>query len=312
MDDPYDSRVSEARLRRLLRDVSRSFYISLRWMPSPVRGPMSLAYLLARTSDTLADVAGWPDERKREALGAFLGALGATARTRPVVEAGLEVVRSAGAGLTRGEAELMKRIDEVIGWFWRLPEPERALMRGVLETIGRGQIADVGRSRMADADALDEYTYQVAGCVGDFWTRLCAMKLAGFARSPLEPLAAQGVRLGQGLQLVNILRDVPRDAAAGRSYLPGVDPGAPAAEKWRAAVAWVVRARAGLAAGRDYVRGIGGFRNRFVVWLPILLGEATLDRLEAAGSGAMETPVKVPRLRLRGLAVAAACQAAFR
>ena len=44
----------------VLRGVSRSFYLSLRWLPARVRGTVSVAYLLARVSDTLADTAEAP------------------------------------------------------------------------------------------------------------------------------------------------------------------------------------------------------------------------------------------------------------
>src|SRR5262249_32426307 len=39
----------------LLRRVSRSFYLSLAILPSSLREPIGLAYLLARASDTVAD-----------------------------------------------------------------------------------------------------------------------------------------------------------------------------------------------------------------------------------------------------------------
>src|SRR5260370_928567 len=42
-------------LTSLLRDVSRSFYLTLRVLPSSIRPQIGLAYLLARTSDTIAD-----------------------------------------------------------------------------------------------------------------------------------------------------------------------------------------------------------------------------------------------------------------
>src|SRR5580692_2662628 len=47
--------VSDELLTSLLRDVSRSFYLTMRILPGPVRRQISLAYLLARTSDTIAD-----------------------------------------------------------------------------------------------------------------------------------------------------------------------------------------------------------------------------------------------------------------
>ena len=46
--------------KQLLKGVSRSFYLTLRLLPGPMRGAASLGYLLARTSDTLADTAAAP------------------------------------------------------------------------------------------------------------------------------------------------------------------------------------------------------------------------------------------------------------
>jgi farnesyl-diphosphate farnesyltransferase len=61
----------------------------------------------------------------------------------------------------------------------------------------------------------------VAGCVGEFWTKICRAHI--FPQAPLDDtwLLENGVRFGKGLQLVNILRDLPADARQGRCYLPG-------------------------------------------------------------------------------------------
>jgi len=39
----------------LLKATSRSFYLTLRVLPAAVRSQIGLAYLLARTTDTIAD-----------------------------------------------------------------------------------------------------------------------------------------------------------------------------------------------------------------------------------------------------------------
>ena len=54
--------------RELLREVSRSFYLSLRVLPAEVRPQISLAYLLARASDTVADTGIVARERRLELL----------------------------------------------------------------------------------------------------------------------------------------------------------------------------------------------------------------------------------------------------
>ena len=56
--------VSDAILAR----VSRSFYLSIRVLPRKLRDPVSLGYLLAHASDTIADTADIPIELRAENL----------------------------------------------------------------------------------------------------------------------------------------------------------------------------------------------------------------------------------------------------
>src|SRR4051812_31288291 len=62
--------------RQVLKDVSRSFYISLRVLPKAMRPATATGYLLARASDTLADTAGVPVDDRLELLDAFTAELG--------------------------------------------------------------------------------------------------------------------------------------------------------------------------------------------------------------------------------------------
>ena len=85
---------------------------------------------------------------------------------------------------------------------------------------------------LANDAELDDYTFRVAGCVGEFWTKICYRHLfsGGRPATPqpldshaglnLDQLVAEGIRFGKGLQLVNILRDVPEDLRNGRCYIP--------------------------------------------------------------------------------------------
>ena len=68
-------------LTGLLKDVSRSFYLTLRVLPNSIRPQIGLAYLLARTTDTIADTGLVPLEQRLRLLQALrdriLGACGA-------------------------------------------------------------------------------------------------------------------------------------------------------------------------------------------------------------------------------------------
>ena len=62
----------EAELFGLLRGVSRSFYISVRFLPRRIRMAIALGYLLARASDTIADTNQLPPAQRIEFLKRFL------------------------------------------------------------------------------------------------------------------------------------------------------------------------------------------------------------------------------------------------
>ena len=83
----------------------------------------------------------------------------------------------------------------------------------MLATITRGQFLDLQRFgdttrivALNSAAELDEYTYLVAGCVGEFWTRICSRHVRKFSRRAINEMTALGIAYGKGLQLINILR----------------------------------------------------------------------------------------------------------
>jgi farnesyl-diphosphate farnesyltransferase len=217
------SALSDDLLTSLLRDVSRSFYLTMRMLPRPVRRQISLAYLLARTTDTIADTE-WVD---------FLSRLQALAALRERIlgrsSAPLPLTHLRGNQGLPAERTLLERCEESLRLLLDLDEADRRRVRDVLDVIISGQELDLKRFGAAAADQivalqsdeeLDDYTYRVAGCVGEFWTKMCAAHLWPESGLDGESLARKGVRFGKGLQLVNILRDLPQDLRKGRCYVP--------------------------------------------------------------------------------------------
>ena len=110
---------------------------------------------------------------------------------------------------------------------------------------------------LADEHELDDYTWRVAGCVGAFWTKLGVLTLgAGFSSSPPDDLLDEAVAYGKGLQLVNILRDLPADLKAGRCYVPVADP-LDAKQLMAAALPWIGKARGQVGRGMGYAAVLG-------------------------------------------------------
>jgi farnesyl-diphosphate farnesyltransferase len=69
-------------------------------------------------------------------------------------------------------------------------------------------------------EELDRYVYLVAGCVGEFWTKIAVAHTPALRGWDVPLLSACGVRFGKALQMTNVLRDCPRDLRMGRCYLP--------------------------------------------------------------------------------------------
>lgn len=283
----------------LLRDVSRSFYLSLRVLPGPMRSSVSLAYLLARASDTLADTAEVPAAERLELLDGFIAEM----------EGGSAAWREDLSGFSSrqrhdGEKRLLERLHEAFGLLAELPAAERSLVREVVATITGGQRLDVqrfgeGGGVLPDDEALLDYCHRVAGCVGVFWTRIGFETLGErFSSEPADPLAAVGDRFGKGLQLVNILRDLPGDLKEGRCYLPVRDP-RDRDEVMAVAARWRATAREWMAEGERYAAAMGGRRLKVAVALPARLGRETLDLLDGADWERMERGVKVSRSTVR-------------
>ena len=299
-----------------LKQTSRSFYLTLRVLPARVRPQIGLAYLLARTTDTIADTELVPLEQRLQALHALRERiLGAS--TAP-----LNFGELARHQALPAEQTLLEKVEDSLGQLQTLSPADLKLVRNVLTIIISGQELDLRRFAKASAEKiitlkteaeLDDYTYRVAGCVGGFWTKICRAYLFPKAKLDNELLMANGIRFGKGLQLVNILRDLPADLRKGRCYLPadklleaGLQPAdllSPANEAKFLPLfrECLNKAESHLAAGWVYTNSLPFGRVRVCLacaW-PILIGIRTIERLRVASVLELQQGIKIPRSEVR-------------
>jgi farnesyl-diphosphate farnesyltransferase len=304
----------------LLRQVSRSFYLSLAILPRSLRTPVGLAYLLARLADTVADT-------RLLARAERLAHLESLRRAYAGEPADVGSIARAVAPRQGGGAEqrLLEEAEAAVARLGVLPEGDRGHVRRVLATLTEGMIFDLERFPGEDAatlaaletlEELDRYTYLVAGCVGEFWTVLHVAHRPRLAAWDLRAMCRAGVRFGQALQLTNVLRDVPADLRHGRCYLPARElradglapadlldparsPGArPLLERLLATalghydVAWTYT----LAIPR------AEWRMRLACVWPLAIGAETLALIAASPDPlASPAPLKIPRARVRAI-----------
>jgi farnesyl-diphosphate farnesyltransferase len=316
---------SQQSLDGLLKATSRSFYLTLRVLPAKVRRQIGLAYLLARTTDTIADTEIVPLGQRLDALERLRGRIaaqdsGENGENSADLDFG-DFVRQQG---TSAERLLLERVNDSLALLQSFSADDQKLIRDVLGMITSGQDLDLRRFSRAsmehvvslETDAeLDDYTYRVAGCVGEFWTKICRAHL--FPRAPLdeEQFIADGIRFGKGLQLVNILRDLPADMKKGRCYLPtdqlrraGLTPGSLLSSANQDDFLplyrdYLGRAEAHLLAGWNYTNTLprSQFRVRLACAWPVLIGAKTIEKLRTASVHELQQHVKVKRSEVRGI-----------
>jgi farnesyl-diphosphate farnesyltransferase len=263
-----------------------------------MRGAASLGYLLARTSDTLADTAAAPQETRLKCLAQFKQALTGNSELPRWPVSLLNAIPDV------RERHLLEGSAGIFAWLRRLPEAEAALLRELLATILSGQTLDLERFANAtrehplalrDLTALDDYAWRVAGCVGAFWTKLGFLTLGKqFSKAPESDLLKWGIAYGKGLQLVNILRDLAADLATGRCYLPVANPHDTGlllechARCLKQANDWIGK-------GEIYAASLRSRRLRAASVLPALIARKTLESLHGATWETLQMRIKVPR-----------------
>lgn len=280
-------------------------------MPAVLRPTIGVAYLLARASDTIADTETVPRGLRLRRLTDFEKLIkgGSSPHAMTSIQRDIQPVHP-------GEKELIRTLPDVLKAFQALDAWEWKETADLMTNIIRGQSMDLeifkdndAVTALEDGNVLEDYIYLVAGCVGEWWTRLCFRRLPRYSKLPEEDVIELGNNFGKGLQLVNILRDIPADLDAGRCYLPeselrsiGTDPRLLCAAPNEAQPVfemWEQRARQLLDNGRQYIMSIRSRRTRMACYLPWKLGVDTLDLLSKQPPLMTGQKVKVSRAAVR-------------
>jgi farnesyl-diphosphate farnesyltransferase len=288
----------------LLLETSRTFALTIPLLPEPTRRTVCLSYLLFRISDTFEDASTWTRDERVEALHAWcavLAAADAWDKEAPRLTSGWLARKPSSH---EGYLRLVAAIPEVLAEVKGLNPPRRDIVvahsirsaQGMADVLRKGDAG--GWVRLASLQELKDYCYIVAGIVGELLTSLFLHDCEGLTSE--EAVLRENERaFGEGLQLVNILKDEQDDRSEGRRFLPeGVR---------RADV--IALARQDLARAADYTAALvrGGAPPGFVAFtaMPAELASKTLDRVEVDGPSAKVSRATVLEMMVRYKAMAA-------
>ncbi|MEW5825594.1 MAG: phytoene/squalene synthase family protein [Candidatus Bipolaricaulota bacterium] len=263
---------------RVARREARNFYLAFLTLPRGQRRAVYALYAFFREADDVADGA-FPDPQPD-----------ATGGRRAGIEALRKRLAAAVAGSSFLERDLA--LADAIERF--------AIKPSDLEDVLTGVESDLGTVEMQTMNDLECYAYLVASAVG-----LAALAVLNDGVPPSDAMRERAIRFGLGMQLINVVRDVREDAAAGRLYVPrevlrahGADPmdlrsGRPTEAVCAALADIASRACEHLAAGRALIPSVPG-RSRACLWLLAETYDGLLRRIERAGYDVFSSRIGLP------------------
>ncbi len=271
-------------LEDLLFRTSRTFAIAIPLLPDALRAEVGLSYLLFRVADTLEDAELWSASRRAQALADYEALL----EREPCAFDWLRDPPTTNADYL----ELLARVNEVTAALALVsPRKRELIIEHVVRTVRGMREWTMRGHNVRTLDDLQQYCYVVAGIVGELLTHLFVLSdpdQAPFEHPKKDELLALAPAFGEGLQLVNVVKDRAVDASAGRHLLPE---SLPISEVF-------VAARRDLDAADRYVELLDGAHPGIIAFctLPVRLARATLDRVEHGGAGAKLTREEVAQI----------------
>ncbi len=212
-------------LNKLLKHTSRSLYLSARILPKTVRPAFGVAYLLCRYADTIADTSILPADRRLHWITRFPTLI----EKQPQEEIDALVQEIRGGSDNPYEKILIENLPACLDAFNKLPDEQKPFVKDVATAVCDGMEIDLSffpsgnaaPKPFEKATDLTHYCRLMGGCPGKFWSQL----IASSSRVQIDEktFLTLGTHIGDAEQIVNILRDLPKDLRIGRCYFPSDD-----------------------------------------------------------------------------------------
>lgn len=205
-------------LSKLLEQTSRTFALSIPFLPAELQRSVTVAYLLFRIADTIEDEFQGSTQERAMALRVIADRFAASSDV--MSETVGDLLGDLPPLQNSGYADLLNNIPVVLAEYGRLDSAHQKIIAEHLSRTARGMARFLDRDLSgAGVDDLRAYCYIVAGIVGEMCSTLFVAYQPELATIRVQ-LQDDSAAFGEGLQLVNIIRDADDDLHAGRCYLP--------------------------------------------------------------------------------------------
>lgn len=213
-------------LNELLKNTSRSLYLSARLLPTDVRDTFCIAYLLCRYADSIADTSLISSEKRLYWIKKFPEMI-IRPNTRDQEQLVAEI---SGSSSNIYEEKLLHNFPLCLQAFNVLSEKQKETILEVVHAVCDGMKIDLEVfppenthqiKSLKSTEELEHYCHLMGGAPGVFWSKLILSHVKVSVDE--KEFLSLGKDIGDAEQIVNILRDLPRDLRIGRCYFPEED-----------------------------------------------------------------------------------------
>lgn len=220
-----DSFVNKSLCQTHLQNVSRTFALSIEYLPDNLRHYTCLSYLLCRIPDTIEDEPSLDPTEKSILLNKYVSCF----RDSEDVSEFIDLTFNTLPDEYHSKDEywdLLSDTDEVFKSYTSVPQSiqqslsewSQLLSKGMNRFVTRYSDSETGGVQIQTVSEFEEYCYYVAGTVGHLLLELTAKEYSAQTTHQLYKSARE---YGLFLQTINILKDVYDDIQSeGNVYIP--------------------------------------------------------------------------------------------
>lgn len=202
----------------ILREVSRTFALTIPMLNAPLIPVITDAYLYLRILDTIEDEEGLEFDEQKKYIKIWMEALRDPTILPTFIE---EILPLLTKSTKEAERTLVREAPALINRILHYDKVIQESIYRVGQVMGNGMLKFLkrkGDDRVRTLQELEEYCYYVAGCVGEMLTEIFCF--FGNFEQKKGALLKLSEDFGKGLQLTNILKDVEKDRKRGVEWIP--------------------------------------------------------------------------------------------
>ncbi|MDA3884945.1 MAG: phytoene/squalene synthase family protein [Candidatus Delongbacteria bacterium] len=223
MDTDYYNFIFPKERNTWLKKVSRTFYLSIQALPKDLHIYVGHSYLICRLLDTLEDAFDITVDTKIKALDKAISCIASIDNFDKSDDIFKHL--AATSDIKPYEKILLEnsfKIFECIGTF---PEIVQSVIRKWTIEMAEGMKkyafgTDRNKEQLTNIEELEDYTYYVAGTVGELLSQLFTLKKFKIPEEIQKVMFSKSIAFGKALQYVNIIKDSREDFEEDRCFIP--------------------------------------------------------------------------------------------